>query len=150
MNLKSKIIIFIFFIGYNICFGSAFLKKFNPKIDSLKTAISLMDQVAAAPGVVEGQLQTVRSNVDKKYYDCYVKLYNELTEKFNIGKKITQKPLSTSLCYFSETCDSDTDSEVCDTCCIPNNLDFAIKRQNNTTPTDQHEKRQKLSSLTDL
>ena len=126
------------------------LEKIKTKIDSLKTAISLMDQVAAAPGVVEGQLQTVRSNVDKKYYDCYVKLYNELTEKFNIGKKITQKPLSTSLCYFSETCDSDTDSEVCDTCCIPNNLDFAIKRQNNTTPTDQHEKRQKLSSLTDL
>ena len=36
MNLKSKIIIFIFFIAYNICFGAAFLKKFNPKIDSLK------------------------------------------------------------------------------------------------------------------
>ena len=32
MNLKSKIIIFIFFIGYNICFGSAFLKKINPKM----------------------------------------------------------------------------------------------------------------------
>ena len=112
------------------------LEKIKTKIDSLKTAISLMDQVAAAPGVVEGQLQTVRSNVDKKYYDCYVKLYNELTEKFNIGKKITQRPLSTSLCYFSEDCESDSE-EVCNDCCIPDNLDFAIKRQNNTTPTVQ-------------
>jgi hypothetical protein len=114
-----------------------------PKIEILKTAISLMDQVAAAPGVGEGQLQTVKEYVDKKYYDCYVKLYNKLATKFDLKKRSI--PLSTSACYFSQNCLSE--SEVCDDCCVPDNLDFT-KRQNNT-PTDQpdveepREKRQK-------
>lgn len=116
------------------------------KIKNLKTAISFMDQVAAAPAITGEQMSNIRKRVDEKYYDCYVKLYNKLAEEFKL--KEIDDPISTSACYFSETCGSDSDSEVCDTCCIPDNLDFAIKRQNNT-PTDQPgveeppEKRQK-------
>ena len=104
------------------------LKDIIEKIETLKTAISLMDQVAAAPGVGEEQMSNIKERVDKKYYECYVKLYNELATQFNLKKR--SSPLSTSLCYFSDTCDSD--KEVCDTCCIPDNLDF-------TTPTDDEE-----------
>lgn len=95
-----------------------------PKIETLKTAISLMDQVAAAPGVGEEQMSNIKERVDKKYYECYVKLYNELATKFNLKKR--SSPLSTSLCYFSENSQNsqnsencNSDSEVCDNCCIP-------------------------------
>ena len=108
-----------------------------PKIENLKRAISLMDQVAAAPGIGEDQLKTVRGNVDERYYACYVKLYNELADELELKKRSI--PLSTSACDFSKTCDSDSDSDsdVCDDCCIPDNLDFT-KRQNNTT-ADQYD-----------
>jgi len=105
-----------------------------PKIESLKTAISLMDQVAAAPGITGNQMLNIKERVDKKYYDCYVKLYNQLATEFKL-KKISD-PLSTSVCYFSQNCDSDGDSNECDDCCIPNNLDFA-KRQN--TPSEDED-----------
>jgi hypothetical protein len=104
-----------------------------PKIKSLRTAISLMDQVAAAPGITGNQMLNIKERVDKKYYDCYVKLYNQLATEFEL-KEISD-PLSTSVCYFSQNCDSDGDSDECDDCCIPNNLDFA-KRQN-TPPDDE-------------
>jgi hypothetical protein len=102
-----------------------------PKIENLKTAISLMDQVAAAPGIGEDQLKTVRGNVDERYYDCYVILYNKLADKLDIEKR--DIPLSTSACDFSETCDSDR--EVCDTCCIPTG---AI---DNTEPPEKRQKK---------
>jgi hypothetical protein len=91
------------------------LKDIKQKIENLKTAISLMDQVAAAPGITGNQMLNIKERVDKKYYDCYVKLYNQLAKEFKL-KEISY-PLSTSLCYFSQNCNSD--SEVCDTCCIP-------------------------------
>ena len=102
------------------------------KINNLKRAISLMDQVAAAPGVGEGQLQTIRSNVDKKYYDCYVKLYNELAYELELEKR--NIPLSTSACDFSRTCDSDSDSDKCDNCCIPTGV------IDNTEPTTKKQR----------
>lgn len=97
-------------------------KSVIPKIENLKTAISLMDQVAVAPGVGEEQLKTVRGNVHEKYYDCYVTLYHKLAHELDIEKR--DIPLSTSACDFSQTCDSDSE-EVCNDCCIPDNLDFA-------------------------
>jgi hypothetical protein len=118
------------------------LNDIKQKIGNLKTAISLMDQVAVAPGVGEEQLKTVRGNVGEKYYDCYVKLYHKLADKLDIEKR--DIPLSTSACDFSKTCDSDTDSEVCDTCCIPDNLDFAIKRQNNPSEDENNPKKIKM------
>jgi len=94
------------------------LKDIKQKIETLKTAISLMDQVAAAPGVGEEQMSNIKERVDKKYYECYVKLYNELATKFDLKKRSI--PLSTSLCYFSQNSQNcNSDSEVCDTCCIP-------------------------------
>lgn len=102
-----------------------------PKIENLKRAISLMDQVAAAPGIGGVQLQTVRGKVDERYYDCYVKLYNKLASELEIQKRMI--PLSTSACDFSQTCDSDSE-EVCDTCCIPTG---AI---DNTEPTAKRQK----------
>jgi hypothetical protein len=90
------------------------------KIESLKTAISLMDQVAAAPGITEIQLVgTIKARVDTKYYDCYVELYNKLASELKIKNRMI--PLSTSACDFSQSCDSD--QEVCGTCCIPDDLD---------------------------
>jgi hypothetical protein len=117
------------------------LNDIKKKIGNLKTAISLMDQVAAAPGIGEDQLKTVRGNVDERYYDCYVKLYNELADELELEKR--NIPLSTSLCYFSKNSQNydidtdsevcDTDSEVCDTCCIPtgviDNTEPTTKRQ---------------------
>jgi hypothetical protein len=107
-----------------------------------------MDQVAAAAAITREQLKTVRGNVDEKYYDCYLTLYHKLAHELDIEKR--DIPLSTSACDFSQNSQNcDTDREVCDTCCIPDNLDF-------TTPTDKSDdeesrkKRQKLQSLTDL
>jgi hypothetical protein len=60
MNLKSKIIIFIFFIGYNICFGSTFLKKFNPKIDSLKNINPVSFSFTENKGQVHDQFYNPR------------------------------------------------------------------------------------------
>lgn len=88
------------------------------KIESLKTAISLMDQVAAAPGITKNQLVNIEARVHEKYYDCYVKLYYELAKQFDLKNN---HPVSTSACYFSDDCNSDSD--VCDTCCIPYDLD---------------------------
>jgi len=86
------------------------------KIESLKTAISLMDQVAAAPAITETQLiGTIKARVDTKYYDCYVRLYNNLARQLHLQEK--SNPVSTSMCYFSQNCDSDSD--VCDDCCVP-------------------------------
>jgi hypothetical protein len=95
------------------------LNDIEKKIQNLKRAISLMDQVAAAPGIGEEQLLTVRGNVDKRYYDCYVKLYNELADELELEKR--NIPLSTSACDFSQSCDSDSD--VCDDCCIPERIE---------------------------
>jgi hypothetical protein len=96
------------------------------KYENLKTAISLMDQVAAAPGITETQLVgTIKARVDTKYYDCYVELYNKLASELKIENRMI--PLSTSACDFSHSCDSD--QEVCGTCCIPDDLDYR-KRHN--------------------
>lgn len=118
------------------------LNDINQKIGNLKTAISLMDQVAAAAAITREQLKTVRGNVDEKYYDCYVTLYHKLADELHI--EIRDIPLSTSACDFSQTCDSDSDREVCDTCCIPDNLDFAIKRQNNPSEDENNPKKIKM------
>lgn len=119
----------------------------TPKIEILKTAISLMDQVAAAPGVGKEQVSNIEERVDKKYYECYVKLYNKLAHELDIEKR--DIPLSTSACYFSQDCDSE--KEVCDNCCVPDNLDFT-KRQNNTLidqpDVEEHpEKKQKKINI---
>jgi len=92
------------------------------KIENLKTAISLMDQVAAAPAITGEQIPNIKEKVDTKYYDCYVKLYNKLASELKIENRMI--PLSTSLCYFSQNCDSDSDvcnsdSKVCDNYCLP-------------------------------
>jgi gliding motility-associated-like protein len=63
MNLKSKIIIFIFFIGYNICFGSTFLKKFNPKIDSLKNINPVSFSFTENKGQVHDQFYNPRHDI---------------------------------------------------------------------------------------
>lgn len=101
------------------------LNDIKQKIVNLKTAISLMDQVAAAAAITRMQLKTVRGKVDEKYYDCYFKLYHKLADELDIEKR--DIPLSTSACDFSQNSQNsqncDTDSEVCDTCCIPDNLD---------------------------
>jgi len=94
------------------------LEKIKTKIDRLKQAISLMDQVAAAPAITEVQVSDIKKRVDKKYYDRYIELYNELAEEFELKKrKKRDDPLSTSACYFSQNCDSE--GEVCDDSCVP-------------------------------
>lgn len=95
------------------------LEKIKTKIDSLKQAISLMDQVAAAPAITEVQVSDIKKRVDKKYYDCYIELYNELAEEFELKKR--DDPLSTSACYFSQ--DFDSQSEVCDDSCVPESIE---------------------------
>ena len=105
------------------------LNDIEKKIENLKIAISLMDQVAAAPGIGEEQLLTVRGNVDKRYYDCYVKLYNELADELELEKR--NIPLSTSACDFSQSRDSDSD--VCDDCRIPERIEDTEDIKNHPT-----------------
>ena len=92
------------------------------KLTNLQTAISLMDQLALAPGVVNEQLPTIRKlSPDPYYYSCYEKLFNILCSLMSL--KSREIPLSSSACHMNDVCSKDND-DVCNSqgeCCLPIN-----------------------------
>ena len=92
------------------------------KLRNLQTAISLMDQLALAPGVVNEQLPTIRKlSPDPYYYSCYEKLFNILCSLMSL--KSREIPLSSSACHMNDICSKDND-DVCNSqgeCCLPIN-----------------------------
>jgi len=62
----------------------------------IKYFISLLDQIAAAPGVRETDLDIIRKLVDPYYFECYKKLYQDISERlFRCGNRYCY-PVSTS------------------------------------------------------
>jgi hypothetical protein len=104
------------------------IKKINKdsiEYDNLQTAISLMDQNAAAPGITCEQLNHIKKRTSKAYYCCYIKLFNELAKELEI--KIRDIPVSTSACckgrrYDCNLNECDDSCTNADTCCIPTGL----------------------------
>jgi len=93
------------------------LSKDSENYTNLKKAISLMDQLALAPGIITKQLSKIRTlSPNQYYYTCYYKLFNKLSSKMEI--KVRNIPLSSSACYFNEDCGDSCDSDG--ECCTPN------------------------------
>jgi len=62
----------------------------------IKNFISLLDQYAAAPGVRETDLDIIRKLVDPYYFECYKKLYEDISKRlFRCGNRYCY-PVSTS------------------------------------------------------
>ena len=62
----------------------------------IKYFISLLDQIAAAPGVRETDLDIIRKLVDPYYFECYKKLYEDISKRlFRCGNSGCY-PVSTS------------------------------------------------------
>jgi hypothetical protein len=95
------------------------LDKTSKKYDNLKTAISYMDQFALAPGIKNEQLPTIRKlSPDPYYYNCYEKLFKELSVLMSVASR--DIPLSSSACHMNDQCGTGNDS--CDSdgeCCMP-------------------------------
>jgi hypothetical protein len=93
------------------------------KYENLQKAISYMDQFALAPGIKNEQLPTIRKlSPDPYYYNCYEKLFKELSVLMSVASR--DIPLSTSACHLNDNCGKD-DNDSCDSngeCCIPNGL----------------------------
>lgn len=93
------------------------LSEYSENYTNLKSAISLMDQLALAPGIITKQLSKIRTlSPNQYYYTCYYKLFNVLSSKMKI--EVRKIPLSSSACYFNEDCDDSCDSDG--ECCTPN------------------------------
>jgi len=92
------------------------------KYRNLQTAISLMDQFALAHGVVTEQLPTIKKLAPNSYYyNCYYKLFNDLSTMMNVGSR--NIPVSSSACHMNDECGTGNDS--CDSdggCCSPTGL----------------------------
>ena len=92
------------------------------KYKNLQTAISLMDQFALAPGVVNEQLPTIKKLApDSYYYNCYEKLFNSLCSLMRLESR--NIPVSSSACHMNDQCGTGNDS--CDSdgeCCSPTGL----------------------------
>ena len=92
------------------------------KYKNLQTAISLMDQFALAPGVVNEQLPTIKKLApDSYYYNCYEKLFNSLCSLMLLESR--NIPVSSSACHMNDQCGTGNDS--CDSdgeCCSPTGL----------------------------
>lgn len=90
------------------------------KLKNLQRAISLMDQLALAPGVTCEQLNKIRELApDSYYYKCYEYLFKELSILMSVESR--DIPLSSSACRLDGDCDVDS----CDSngeCCSPRGL----------------------------
>ena len=72
---------------------------------NLQTAISLMDQHALAPGIINSQLPTIQKlSSNSYYYACYEKLFNQLSISMSLPSRNI------------DSCDSDGG------CCSPTGL----------------------------
>ena len=96
------------------------VKLLNEKTENyknLKTAISLMDQLALAPGITKEQLGVIQKLApNQDYYKCYYKLFNDLRTMMSVNKR--NIPVSSSACHMNDDCDVDS----CDSygnCCSP-------------------------------
>jgi|LauGreDrversion4_2_1035121.scaffolds.fasta_scaffold19288_4 hypothetical protein len=67
--------------------------KHKEKIDRI---ISLLDQYGAAPGIRNSDLKVIEKNLDKRYFECYKKLYDYIFEKLFKCKNKDCYPVSTS------------------------------------------------------
>jgi hypothetical protein len=89
---------------------------------NLQTAISLMDQLALAPGITKEQLGVIQKLApNQDYYKCYYKLFNDLRTMMSVKKR--NIPVSSSACYMNDQCGTGNDS--CDSdggCCSPTGL----------------------------
>ena len=91
----------------------------TPNYKNLKKAISLMDQLALAPGVTREQLGVIQKLApNQDYYKCYYKLFNDLRTMMNVENR--NIPVSSSACHMNDECGKGNDS--CDSygkCCSP-------------------------------
>lgn len=105
------------------------------KYENLQTAISLMDQNALAPGIKNEQLPTIQKlSPDPYYYNCYEKLFKELSVLMSVASR--NIPLSSSACHLNncniDYCDSPTskccspDGSPTGECCLPNGLPHGL------------------------
>lgn len=92
------------------------------KLKNLHRAISLMDQLALAPGVTCEQLNRIQELAPNSYYyKCYEYLFEFLCVMMDVPRRGI--PLSTSACHSSTTCG--TGNDFCDSdggCCSPTGL----------------------------
>jgi len=90
------------------------------KYKNLQKAISLMDQLALAPGVTCEQLNKIRELAPNSYYyKCYEYLFKELSSLMSLSSR--NIPVSSSACRLDGDCDVDS----CDSngeCCSPRGL----------------------------
>ena len=95
------------------------VKLLNPETENyinLQTAISLMDQLALAPGITKEQLGVIQKLApNQDYYKCYYKLFNDLRTMMNV--KDRNIPVSSSACHMNDDCDVDCD--IYGKCCSP-------------------------------